>query len=291
MSPQESTIQDTDGNFVPFQQNVNGSTPPSETTQGNLDIQSTLLSTDFEGGFAGATVRSNFKKGYTAPVSPVDVNFSHIHVASSADRSHADMIINHLPDANSPVDQNFTFYYGKVAPTPGIHGREVYDYSIDTNLRVLVYCDTSLYNACDTRPELDPTSEGILGSGGWHLVSGHNSVDGTGEVIELKVSATSGKASISDIGVSPNSHLKFTGGSFSASTLSCPLNSSKRNTTATFQIIPDEWLKYNTDPSKNGLPEFDIKFILEQLNWKGMGETGHVINTEPNHNKKGGFGW
>jgi hypothetical protein len=49
-----------------------------------------------------------------------------------------------------------------------------------------------------------------------------------------------------------------------------------------FVIHPDEWLKYNPDPLKNGLPDFTIQFLNRGLRWKGKGKTGHVIETEPN---------
>ncbi len=56
-------------------------------------------------------------------------------------------------------------------------------------------------------------------------------------------------------------------------------------------INPDEWLKYNPDVSKNGLPEFTIHFLNQGLKWKGEGQTGHVVDTEPSTGTNQRINW
>ena len=291
MSPDEANVTDSNGTFVPFQQALN--TVVTETNLVSQDINSTLAGSAFsdaDQGVATAELIYNFKKGYTSPVSPVDVNFSTLYAASSAARSHAEMRSNYTPEGNMTIDENRTFYYARVSPTPGIDGTEVYELSINTNFRVLSYCDTAVTTDCNLSGMDIGTSEEKSGTAGWYLMQGHQSASGDGEIKDFKVESTDpaghkGDVNITNTGTLP---LQFVNGIYSKSTLSVPFN--KRTVKATFVITPDEWLKHNPG-NTDGLPRFDIIFIKSGLQWKGMGETGHVIGTEPTHNNKGRLGW
>ena len=290
MSPDEATITDTNGTFVPFQQSLNGQV--AETNQSNLDLNGTLSAGDFSDADRGTTVAKliyNFKKRYLSPVSPVDVNFSALYAASTAAQSNAHLQGNYTPKGSKNVDENRTFFYARVSPTPGVDGMEVYELTVDTNLRIMAYCDSAVSGDCN-KSGMDPNSfEDPSANAAWYLMKDHQSALGDGEVQKFEVeSVVSTVGTKSDVTITDSGPLLFASGVYSHETLGCPFN--KRTLKATFVITPDEWLKHNPN-NADGLPRFDIIFIRRGLQWKGMGETGHVISTEPSSKTNRRLGW
>ena len=285
-----SPVVDANGNTVDFEQIIKDNSgvfdPNSiEKADNNLTLPSDYFDNN---GTAEVAVYYNFMKPYDKTVNVADVNFTTLLALGINDKSNADMQNNYIPTGDVAIDQNVSFYFAKVAPPPGIDGTTVYDPSIDVDFRVLAYCDTAIKGTC-RYPGMDPNSvEGLSGTAGWYLMSGHQSALGDGKVTTLSVESTDPSGHAGDVSISNTGPILFTNGVYTTDTLGCAFD--KRPLKATFVLDPDEWLKYNPG-NADGRPRFDLYFLREQLNWKGMGETGHVISTEPHHNQSGRMGW
>jgi hypothetical protein len=289
MNPPESNITDTNLAFVNFQQMLNGQ-PPSETIDNtHLDINSTLAKTDFaddQNGTAIVSLRYNFKRNYDAPINPIDVNFTTLHAASPNASSFAKMQTNWIPDANQAIEQNLTYYYGRVTIAPGTDGKNIYvpDLSTSTTFSAKVFCAAAfcgnkLTNLLSSGSLAIPDQSGI-----WYTAETHNPM--TDGVIRQITSSLAGVA------ITPSSNnIQFSNnGTTLPITLTYPLNR-PRPASPTFTIQADEWLRFDSDPSKLGNPTFILHYLTQGLKWKGTGKTGHVIQTQPTirHNQR--LGW
>lgn len=294
MIPQENIILGEDGSSIYFQQGIKDITD-TFTVQNNrtsTDINSSLTKANFSNtldinGSAEVDLYFNFEKPYAELVNPIDVNFSMLHAASPNATSNADMLSDYVPDGNLTIDQQRYFYFAEVSPTGDIDGSQVYDLSISTALKVDTFCRDDANITCSLLSGLSASpEESLSGGGGWYRMENHLSSSGDGQVDSLATSVTT----VSISGSNPLNNITFdSNGSTSSITLSHPL--AGRPVHPVFVITPDEWLKYNPDVSKNGLPEFIIHFLTQGLKWKGEGQTGHVIETEPSVGSSERINW
>ena len=291
MNPIESNITDNSGGFVNFQQMLNLQ-PPSQTfSSGNLELNSTLAKTSFpdeQNGTAQVALQYNFKRAYDAPVNPVDINFTMLHAASSDAMSFANMRPNWIPEANLSIEQNLTYLYGRVTIADGTDGKNIYlpDISIQTTFGVAAYCDGASVYPCASKFTM-LSAAGIAAvpdsSGVWYPAETHSpAVDG--KITQLTSSVTA-------VSIVPANNILFnSNGSTSPVTFTYPA-ASPRPVHPKITIYPEEWLRYDTDPTKLGNPEFMLHFLTQGLKWKGTGKTGHVIETEPTIHKNQRLGW
>jgi hypothetical protein len=262
-----------------------------QNTNGSYDINSSLSKSNFTNtsevnGSAVVDLYLNFKKPYDSAINPIDVNFSMLHAASPAAVSNADMQSNHIPagENNSSAAGNPYFYYGKVVPSEGIDGKQEYGSTVTTVISVKSYCDTAVM-PCSTLPGFAPIVEEPVGTAGWYRMPNHLSSNGEGQVNSLAV--TNG---VSGVSITPNSNITFdTNGTTGIITIIYP-TTSLRPVHPHFTITPDEWLKYDNG-DVTGLPDFVIHFLTQGLRWKGKGQTGHVIETEPSTQSSGRLNW
>lgn len=70
-----------------------------------------------QNGFVDLNLSLNFDRNQTLPVNPITVGLQNLQVKCQTDAncsSNADMIANHLPDANLTTNSNVTFAYGRL---------------------------------------------------------------------------------------------------------------------------------------------------------------------------------
>ena len=261
-----NTITAIDGTtIISFQQALN----TALSSDGNLSVlSSALFANTVDGnGTADANLSYNFAKPYASPINPVDVNFTRLNAASPDAQSNAHMLPDYTPDGNLSINQSRYFYYAKVEELAGTNNTPVYDTNTTTTLHVNGYCDltTSLLN-CSLLPGM------LIDTAPWYRMTNHNpTFDGQINTLSTTTSA---------VVISPNTNITFdTNGTTTSIRIAYPIFG--RPIYPVIVVNPDEWLKYNSDPTKNGLPEFTIPFLNEGLKWKGKGKTGHVIETEP----------
>ena len=292
MVPAESTIVDTDGNRVLFQQGLQDiNSMVILDTSGSYDMNSSLLKNNFTNtsdanGSAAVDLYFNFLKPYDRTVNPIDVNFTMLHTASPAAYSVAAMQSNYIPggENNSTAVGNPYYYFAKVVPSEGTDGKQEYGATVTTTISVKSYCDTAVA-PCSTLPGFASIVEEPVGTTGWYRMPNHLSSNGEGQVNGIAV--TNG---VSGVSISPNSNITFdTNGTTGIITITYPTTST-RPVHPVFTITPDEWLKYDNNDS-TGLPDFVIHFLTQGLRWKGKGETGHVIETEPSTQSSGRLNW
>ena len=290
MTPAESSIVAEDSTRVFFQQGLKDYIDIltiQDNSAGN-DINSTLASANFintsdTNGSAVVDLYFNFAKPYDKLVNPIDVNFSILNAASPNATSNADLLSDYLPDGNKSINQSRHFYFARVAPSQGTDGTTEYGLSVTTALRVNTYCRDDINITCSGLPGMPVTPEEIFGGAGWYRMQAHLSSLGDGQVDSLSTT-------VPNVTISPSSNVSFdANGSSSTITISYPL--SNRPVHPNIVITPDEWLKYDADSTKNGLPDFVIHFLNQGLKWKGKGQTGHVVETEPSVESSGRINW
>jgi hypothetical protein len=119
-------------------------------------------------------------------------------------------------------------------------------------------------------------------------MNNHDTSLGDGEIVSLT-------SSVAGVTINPSANIGLTGGVSPNITISYPLT--PRPVHPRITITPDEWLKYKKDdircPSGTGCgtPDFLLHFLTQGLKWKGTGNTGHVIETEPSVNINKRINW
>ena len=276
-----SPVVDTGGTPVPFEQIIQKAdgtfAMPPQKADGNVTFtKDHFASTGDANGSADLTIYYNIKKPYSgAPVNVTDINISALRaLGGNQDKSSVDFISGHLPDGNKTWNNNRVhFFFSRIAPTPGTDGQNIYSpkTTAETALLAQVYCqdDASINLNCYTITELQAEGAGD----GWYRNVDHHSSLGDGNVSLLAPSVP-----LANLSISPSSNITIdTNGSSSGITISYP--TTPRPVHPVIVITPDEWLKYNPDPGKNGLPEFQLNFLNAGFYWKGIGRTGHVVDT------------
>lgn len=285
MIPQESLIQSEEGNSIAFQQvlqDIYDINTFSTDTNSTLEKDNFSNTTD-NNGSAEVDLYFNFEKPYAQLVNPIDVNFSILNAVSPNAVSNANMVSDYVPDGNTTIDQQRYFYFAKVSPPDGIDGAQTYETLVSTILKVNTFCKDDINITCALLPGLPTSPEDVFPGGGWYRMENHFSSAGDGQVNTLSTT-------VMGVGISPSSNLTFdANGSTATIDITYPLTG--RPVHPVLSVDPDEWLKYNPDISKNGLPEFTIHFLNQGLKWKGEGETGHVVDTEPSTRSSQRINW
>ena len=285
MIPQESTIRSEAGTPVAFQQVLQDI---YDINYFSTDTNSTLQKDNFSdatdnNGSAEVDLYFNFEKPYAELVNPIDVNFSILNAVSPNAASNAHLVADYEPDGNTTINEKRYFYFAKVSPPDGVDGSETYETLVSTILKVNTFCRDDLNTTCALLPGLPIVPENVFPGGGWYRMESHLSSLGDGQVNNLSTT-------VPGVSISPSSNITFdSNGSTSNIDITYPLTG--RPVHPVIVIDPDEWLKYNPDVLKDGLPEFTIHFLNRGLKWKGEGETGHVVDTEPSTGSNQRISW
>jgi len=294
----ESNIVDENGTQVGFEQwlysTVAGAAQSVEDNMGNGDMNASLVSLNFKNennGSAEIKLYYNFNKPYNSPVNPIDVNFTMLHAASLNAQSFADQQTNYIPDGNTSALGDKWFVFAKVAPKIGDEYVTTYDSNYTTYLRVDTFCINKPGVNCSVLqglgilgPNEEAITTGVSAGGAWYRSAGHvKNLDGN-------VTLSADISGISELPV-PLSSITFDNNGSSADiTLTYPIGN-VRPKDFVLTLTPDEWLKYDPIAAKNGLPTFTIRYRTQGLRWKGEGDTGHVINTQPSSGDNRRMNW
>jgi len=278
-------------NQVAFQQMINPVSGVTELEDNiNDDMNATLRKVNFTvnndaNGTTPVELHYNFKKPYDGVVNPVRVGFEMLHAASPNASSNVDLKTAYIPDGNVSIDANRTFYYARVVEAPGTDDRTIMtpDTSTSTTFSVQMFCRDSVDITCATLPGLTaapPASpqEAYL-TGAWYTVETHDSTKGEGQLLDLS-------SSVNGVSFAPapsindsTTALDFSNnGITQAVTISYPLV--PRPVHPVITMTPDPWLKFEEGDAA-GLPSFVLHFLTQGLMWKGTGNTGNVISTQP----------
>lgn len=183
------------------------------------------------------------------------------------------------------LNNAFHFIYGRVytdleefKPT----GKNVRGASTASSFSALAYSSTD--------PATNPVLSSILGNevsglSGWYLVTSHSVNNTDGEIASIQIKS----AEQTNPTISPSNNILFNRNNPSSSGLTNNVTysySGTRSNKVVFDVYPSIWLRYNTDVSNNGLPQFVINFVDAGYNWVGKGNTGNVINVPVSPNAK-----
>ena len=290
MLPNETSIT-TEGVATPvyFQQGLKDNTATLSIIDNSsgTDMNSTLTASNFyssidRNGTATVDLYFNFTKPYNDTVNPIDVNITMLHAGSPIASSNANSLTNYVPDGNQTIiGGDRYFYFGRVTDA-GADGQQIYDPSYSTSLSVQVYCDTSTTPAgmnCGLLPGL------LAETGNWYRMATHTSASNDGQINSLSTTVSG----VTLNGVSPLNNLTFdSNGSTAGVTIAYPL--AGRPVHPVIVIDTDEWLKYSTTRA-DGKPTFTLHFLTQGLRWKGKGNTGNVIQTEPSNKSTQRLNW
>lgn len=181
------------------------------------------------------------------------------------------------------LNNAFYFIYGRVYTDieefkPA--GKNVRGASTASSFSVSVYSSTN--------PATNPVLSGILGNevlSGWYLMTSHSVNDTDGEIASIQIKS----AEQTNPTISPSNNILFNRNNPSPSGLTNNVTygySGTRSNKVVFDVYPSIWLRYNTDTSNDGLPQFVINFVDAGYNWVGKGNTGNVINVPVSPNAK-----
>jgi|GEM_PF-4796847 hypothetical protein len=233
----------------------------------------------------------NLQKPYDIIVNATEVGFNEIKVKSTDSQSLTHMKTDYTPEGNITLNGNYWFMFGRVEKpneTNPTKYEKIYDDSVNAIFYVDIYCrdDVAQDINCSSN-SFTTVNSGLTNSfgGWWYRSDKHQSTLNDGKILNLsKTSMMSGdQASLSQ-----ETNIFFTDGISDTITVSYP-RPKPRPQQVVIKIEPDEWLKYDPDSSKNGIPEFSIYFLDNGFDWKGIGDTGKVVDnnkTSPVFNKR-----
>jgi len=299
VSPESSIVtEDATPTQVGFEQwlysTIPGAEQSVEDNMGNGDMNASLIALNFkneDNGSAELKLYYNFNKPYNVPVNPINVIFNMLHAASPNAQSFANLQTNYIPDGNVSSLGNKWFLFAKVAPKIGDEYITTYDSAYTTYLRVNNFCINKSGINCSVLQGLgilgsneETITTGVNTGAGWYRASTHN------KDLDGNVTLSANILGISELPVALTSISFENNGSTSDITLTYPI-ANARPKDFILTITPDEWLKYDKDPLKNGLPTFSIHYRSQGLRWKGEGDTGHVISTQPYSGENKRMNW
>ena len=215
-----------------------------------------------------------------------DVNFTTVNVYGS-NKTTSNFENNHTADGNITLNDEKRFFYARVKEMKGTDGQEIFapDITALSSILVSTYCqdDPSIGLICKDEAQFGSITERIANNIAWFRMSNHSSDDG--QVTNLAPSAT-----LNGLNISPYRNINLdTNGSTNVISFTYPVTD--RPARPIIEITPDEWLKYNADSDKEGINSFQLNFLKTVQEWKGVGNTGNVINTRPNSQKHNRMGW
>jgi len=288
-----SPVVDEDGNTVILEQALLQYDDTYTYPLQNADTNITLAEENFvpgdNNGSAVLKLYMNLKKPYDKTVNVADINFSALYAYGINDISNANALSDYQPEGNTTINQNISFFFSKVAPLPGTDGKQIFSPSTTATTVLLAntYCvdDIATGLNCSLVTQFSGIDEAFAGGGGWYRTGIHSSILGDGQVISMAP-----LAALPSLSISPDSNIGFDSNG-STATISISYPTTGRPVHPVIVITPDEWMKYNPDPSKNGLPEFILHFLNSGIRWKGVGHTGNVVETEPSGASNKRIGW
>lgn len=190
------------------------------------------------------------------------------------------------------LDKSFNFLYSRVYTEYEkdglVDGRRVLGTSTAAHFKVVVYSPTSPTSDSVLKNVLDGSA--IDGIPNWYLAKTHSLVpEGDpigmdGKIDSITQAASKGPSTISS-GINSIYFDKDATPSGMSNDITYSYNGERLNRVV-YTVTPSIWLKYNSDISKNGLPQFVLSFVEPGYNWVGKGNTGNVVKIPITPNAK-----
>ena len=256
-----------------------------------VKLNSQLLDKDgtptkvWKAGYAPTTNLAGLPKGSTFEVVDEKVIYDNKD-------TNGNPILTGTALAKDVLDKSFNFLYGRVYTEYEedglVDGRRVLGTSTAAHFKVVVYSPTSPTSDSVLKNVLDGSA--IDGIPNWYLAKTHslvlegNPIGMDGKIDSITQAASKGPSTIS----SGTSFIYFDRAatpSGMSSDISYSYNGERLNRVV-YTVTPSIWLKYNSNISKNGLPQFVLSFVEPGYNWVGKGNTGNVVKIPITPNAK-----
>ncbi len=246
---------------------------------------------DENNGSTSVDLRYNINKHHSRTVNPIQVKFHGFDVNSTDAHSQANDKINtistlHIPKGRQDLSNNVRhFYFTQVAPDNLYYPKINFHVNpvIRTPLNIEIFCDKNTSYCMETNvttnsnPNASPRRQN-----GWYLSIKHNP--------QLDGNVTLLRPLPNIVTLSPIAPIVFNHGR-NGIVITRFNNCVKPQTESNITIVPTPALQYDPNPSHNGLPMYQVSCEQPEHEWTGIGETGHIIQSEPHENQADKINW
>ncbi len=224
----------------------------------------------------------NFKRDYNNTLNPRYIEFHDFNITYIVNPPNikADLQSNHQIFGDKTLDTNVTFVYGRSKPSQDFYD-DVITNSITTPISIVVYCDqdpitcSAVYNL---ETVLSKTNEFD-----WYLSRGHvMTPDNDGNITLV---ANNGANVTPSVVINNSAGVDSTVVVDDGGITTRPLD-----VNITFGTATNRWLIYNKDKNETPIPFYRVRFI-DQSDWAGHGDTGHVVDSDTSIQKNRRLGW
>lgn len=237
---------------------------------------------DDQNGTTTIDLRYNLNKNLSETINPIRVTLHAIDSNATNAFSEANMSSPYYPIGHQNLGDSIrNFYFTQVAPDQTNYKRVYFNKSpsIRTPLSIDVFCDANGTLRDDTNITAHTNiANSPRQQDGWFLLIDHNTtIDGG--VVGLTPTPPIVTLSHNPTQVTP---IEFLGGRFGLLVNRFDLCTSAQNQ-STVVITPNRALRYHPNPANNGLPRYQISCTTDSASqWTGVGQTGKIINANPN---------
>lgn len=256
-----------------------------------VKLNSQLLDKDgtptkvWKSGYAPTTNLAGLPKGSTFEVVDEKVIYDNKD-------TNGNPILTGIALAKDVLDKSFNFLYSRVYTEYEkdglVDGRRVLGTSTAAHFKVVVYSPTSPTSDNVLKNVLDGSA--IDGIPNWYLAKTHSLVlEGDPTGMDGKIDSITQAASKGPSTISSGTKSIYFDAATTPSGMSNDITYSyngERLNRVVYTVTPSMWLKYNSDISKNGLPQFVLSFVKSGYNWVGKGNTGNVVTIPITPNAK-----
>jgi hypothetical protein len=229
---------------------------------------------------------TTFKKTDNSPINPIEIQYHSLVSYGINEGSYVDWKdVKHIPSGESIYDRNATFMYSKITPAQSLYN-DIEEDNIDTSIFIDVWCSNGSTDCNDTYG-LSTASLGEVSGSWYHAILfdkvGLGSTDLTVSTIEgndanplITIGTDTPAATVTDVAfdnpaTKEGINIKVTG--------------TARPTTVKVTYTPVPWLIF--DPTKD---YYRVRFIGPS-SWAGVGNPGHVSDSESSHESTPRMNW
>jgi len=243
---------------------------PSDVESTHLDNNITISSDKFldsNDGNTSISILYNLTKHLSEPINPIKISFNSLDINST----NVSKINNRDKSASGKknIGVSKSLYYSRIAPDMENYPDE-YEGASRTPISVLIYCKhTKLW--CSNMIG-DNGLNGVKTVNGWYRAILHDSnIDGKviNFILDNPLCEVNPKAD-----KLPNFNEKKVGKILNITT-GYSGNTFPAKVEVNMEVSP--WLKYNRDPSRNGIPFWRNTFRDKNETWSGEGQAGNQI--------------
>jgi hypothetical protein len=240
---------------------------------------------DINEGNSSINILYNINKNLSETINPIKIRFNSLEANSTSSISKIENKnrVAQKSVGSGVLNSTKTFYYSAIIPDRENYP-DSFTNSISTPIGVYIYCDfnRTMCNDMIGNNGLNSFKTQI----GWYLAIKHNSL----------TDGTVNPSSLDSVTVTPNPIPNFNQGrrgrielqtNYTGGTI--PINSSVDTEVS---INPSPWLKYHSNPARNGNPFWKNRFRGDiDGTMTGVGKTGKVLEIKANRKKTNRMDW